>query len=283
MITGASRGFGERIARRFWAEGASLLIAARDRERLEEVGRSLEREKKPGQKVVAQAADVSREADVDALARRALSEFPQVHILVNCAGVAGPRGAAALENWAEWKQAVEINLNGAVYTTLALLPSMKARRYGKIVNISGGGATKPLPHLSAYAASKAGVVRFTETLAEEVREYGIDVNSMAPGVLNTRMMDHFLEVEAETIGQPYLEEAARQKRDGERSFERATGLCVYLASAESDGLTGKLVSAVWDPWEDFASRREDLASTDIYTLRRIVPGDRGMKWERRAT
>ena len=278
MITGSNRGYGERIARAYLAEGASLLLCARDRGLLEKTRAELDAAKRPGQKVVAQPADVTREKDLDALVKRALSEFPQVDILVNCAGVAGPRGPAGLDHWKDWKDAIAINLNGTVYACLAFLPHMKSRRYGKIVNISGGGATKPLPHLSSYAASKAAVVRFSETLALEVKAFGIDVNCVAPGVLNTRIMDHFLEVEAETIGPSYIEEAGRQRANGEPAFAKATGLCVFLASAESDGITGRLISAAWDPWPELPARREELAKSDIYTIRRIVPEDRGKKW-----
>lgn len=278
VITGANRGFGERIARAFVREGASVMIAARDRALLEKVRAALDREKGPGQKIVAQASDVAHEKDIDALAERALAEFPRVDILVNCAGVVGPRSPARLDAWKAWKEAVEINLYGTVYTCLAFAPHMKANGYGKIINISGGGATKPLPHLSAYAASKAGAARFTETLAAELKDDGIDVNSVAPGVLNTRVMEHFLEVEPGVLGQTYIDEAARQRANSEPAFERAAALCVYLASSESDGITGRLISAAWDPWPDLHRHREDLAASDIYTLRRIVPADRGQDW-----
>ncbi len=278
VITGANRGFGEQIARGFVREGAGLLICARDGKRLESVRQSLEAARNAGRKIVAVTADVTREDDVRAVVKRALQEFPQVDILVNCAGVAGPRGTIDSVSWEEWKQAVRINLDGTVFACLSFLPHMKSRRAGKIINISGGGATKPLPQLSAYAASKAGVVRFTETLAHEVRGFGIDVNAVSPGVLATRMVDHFLEVGVETLGQKYVDEVCRQKADGQDSFDLAVNLCVYLASAQSDGITGRLISAVWDSWQDLHTHREDLTASDIYTLRRIVPEDRGAPW-----
>ena len=99
-----------------------------------------------------------------------------------------------------------------------------------------------------------------------------------PGVLATRMVDHFLEVGAETLGQKYVDEVRRQKADGQDSFDLAVNLCVYLASAQSDGITGRLISAAWDPWQDLHTHREELAASDIYTLRRIVPEDRGATW-----
>jgi len=151
------------------------------------------------------------------------------------------------------------------------------RGYGKIVQLSGGGATNPLPGLSAYAASKAAVVRFAETLAQELREHHVDVNSVAPGALNTRMLDEVLAAGPELVGQGFYERALEQQRTGGVPLERGAALAVWLASAASDGVTAKLLSAVWDPWSELPQHLDDLAS-DVYTLRRIVPGDRGLDW-----
>jgi 3-oxoacyl-[acyl-carrier protein] reductase len=158
------------------------------------------------------------------------------------------------------------------------LPHFRSNRYGKLIQLSGGGATAPLPFVSAYAASKAGIVRFMETLAEEVKADGIDVNSIAPGALNTRLLDEILEAGAEKVGRAFYERSLAQKSSGGTPLERGAELAVYLASSDSDGITGKLISAVWDPWEHFTDHMEDLRKTDIYTLRRIVPKDRGQAW-----
>jgi 3-oxoacyl-[acyl-carrier protein] reductase len=123
------------------------------------------------------------------------------------------------------------------------------------------------------------VVRFGETLAEELREAGIDVNSIAPGALNTRMLDEVLKAGPENVGQSYYDASLRQKESGGAPIERAADLCVYLGSSEGNGITGKLISAVWDPWMNFETHRRDLQDTDIYTLRRIVPSERGLPWD----
>jgi 3-oxoacyl-[acyl-carrier protein] reductase len=169
-------------------------------------------------------------------------------------------------------------LFGSVLMTRAMLPHFKSNRYGKIVQLSGGGATSPLPRISAYAASKAAVVRFAETLAEEVRGTGIDVNAIAPGALNTRLLDQVLEAGPASVGEDFYARSLMQKEKGGASLETATKLAAFLASSESDGITGKLISAVWDPWQDFPDHLKELAETDIYTLRRITPQERGMKW-----
>jgi 3-oxoacyl-[acyl-carrier protein] reductase len=181
-------------------------------------------------------------------------------------------------DWEEWQKAIEINLYGSVLTCRAVLPHFRKQRYGKIVQLSGGGATKPLPRLSAYAVSKVAVVRMAETLAEEVREDHIDVNAIAPGALNTRMLDEILAAGPEKVGEAFYANAVQQKAKGGTPLELGAALAVFLASAASDGITGKLISAQWDPWRKLPEHCDDLRRTDVYALRRITPRDRGLTW-----
>jgi 3-oxoacyl-[acyl-carrier protein] reductase len=201
-----------------------------------------------------------------------------LEILVCNAGVYGPKGPIQDILWSEWSHAIAINVMGTVLPCREVLPYFVQQRYGKIIILSGGGATKPLPYLSAYAASKAAAVRFSETLAEEVRGLGIDVNSVAPGALNTRLLDEVLEAGPDKVGHAFYEQSLRQKEAGGTPLDRGAALSVFLASSSSDGITGKLISAVWDPWETLPEHSEDLKDSDIYTLRRIVPRDRGKDW-----
>lgn len=277
IITGANQGLGLEIARAFVAEGANVVICARDASRLHEAAEQLRSKARPGQQVIAETANVSDEDDVRRIAGAAINAFDQVHILVNNAGVYGPKGRIENIDWAEWTRAMEINVYGSVLFYRHVVPHMRAKRYGKIIQLSGGGATTPLPGISAYAASKAAIVRFAETLAEETRGSGIDVNSIAPGPLNTRLLDEILEAGPEKVGRDFYEKSVRQKNEGGAPLARGAELSVFLASAASDGITGKLLSAIWDPWESLPDHREDLRG-DVYTLRRIVPKDRGFGW-----
>ena len=278
IITGANQGLGEAIASAFVLAGAHVMLCARDELKLAEVQRKLQSLCTTGQRVEVLRVDVSKRDDVDRLASTALAIFPQIHILVNNAGVYGPKGAIDELDWDAWVEAIEINLLGSILVARAFLPHLRSHRYGKIIQLSGGGATSPLPFISAYAASKAGVVRFMETLAEEVKTDSIDVNSIAPGALNTRLLDEVLEAGPEKVGKGFYERALKQKAEGGAPLERGAELAVFLASAASDGLTGKLISAVWDPWESFPEHLDELQKTDIYTLRRITPKDRGYAW-----
>jgi NAD(P)-dependent dehydrogenase (short-subunit alcohol dehydrogenase family) len=278
LITGANQGLGKAIAHAYVNAGASVLLCARDGRLLEEARDEVGRGAGPGQRVLCEPADVSRPHDVARVVTRALSEFPQLHILVNNAGVYGPMGPIEAIDWAEWVRALEINLYGSVLTCRAVLPHFKTRCYGKIVQLSGGGATNPLPRISAYAASKAAIVRFAETLAEEVRANGIDVNSIAPGALNTRLLHQVLNAGPESVGQAFYDRMVKQQETGGAPLEKGAALAVYLGSPASDGITGKLLSAVWDPWETLADHEDDLRNTDVYTLRRIIPSDRKLDW-----
>jgi len=196
---------------------------------------------------------------------------------VNNAGVYGPIGPVEENDWAEWTQALTINLLGTVAFCRAAVPGMRRRGYGKIVNLSGGGATAPLPRFSAYAASKAAVVRFTETLAEELKDARVDVNAIAPGALNTRLLDEVLAAGPERAGPAFFDRSLKQRDDGGVPLAKGAALAVFLASAESDGISGRLLSAVWDDWAGLPSKRDALAASDVFTLRRIVPADRGWK------
>jgi NAD(P)-dependent dehydrogenase (short-subunit alcohol dehydrogenase family) len=277
LVTGASQGLGKEIALAFVKQGASVAICARDTKLLEDVKRELEQHVGPEQRVLARVCDVSKPDQVSALVEHAVATFPELDILVNSAGVYGPKGLVEDNDWAQWVQAIEIDLFGAVLLCREIVPHLKRRGYGKIIQLSGGGATAPLPRLSAYATAKAAVVRFAETLALEVAEHKIDVNCIAPGALNTRMLDEILAAGPAIVGDDFYNRALKQKESGGAPLDKGAALAVYLASAQSDGVTGKLISAIWDPWPELQQHKADLAS-DIYTLRRIVPGDRGKPW-----
>ena len=278
LITGASQGFGLAVASAFVQQGADVMICARDEHDLSIALRKVTELGKDKAHVIAMRADVTRPEDVQSLVDASLKQMGGLEIVVCNAGVYGPKGYLEQVDWNEWMRAIEINLIGTVLTSRAFLPLMKDQKYGKIILLSGGGATKPLPYLSAYAASKAAVVRFGETLAEEVRQWGIDVNAVAPGALNTRLLDEILAAGPDKVGRGFYQQAYKQKEQGGTPTEVGASLCVFLASSASDGITGKLISAVWDPWQNLPEHVDELRNTDIYTLRRIVPPDRGKKW-----
>jgi NAD(P)-dependent dehydrogenase (short-subunit alcohol dehydrogenase family) len=279
IITGGSQGLGYEIAKRYVEAGANVLMCARDQAALEHAAARLRVIAEPSQTILIRQADVSKPEHAECVVKLAIEQFKRVDILVNNAGVYGPKGPLEELDWDEWTKAIEINLYGSVLMCRGVLPYFKQYRYGKIVQLSGGGATSPLPGISAYAASKAAIVRLAETLAEEVREYNVDVNAIAPGALNTRLLDEILEAGPDKVSREFYYKSVKQKHDGGTPLTKPAELAVFLGSSASDGITGRLLSAVWDPWEELPNHLEELKTSDIYTLRRIVPKDRGARWD----
>jgi 3-oxoacyl-[acyl-carrier protein] reductase len=276
LITGGSQGLGKAIAEHFLRDGANVAICARGEKDLLATRDELAK-RFPSQKVLAKVCDVSSETQVNELVAFALRELGPLHALVLNAGIYGPMGATESVSLEEWRRAMDINLYGVLLPCRAVIPHFKKSGHGKIVILSGGGATNPLPNISAYAASKAAVIRLMETLAEELKTFRVDVNAIAPGALATRLVDEVLAAGPEKVGAAFYEKNKQWKDKGATPLELGANLAVYLASAQSDGITGKLISAQWDPWEKLHELKGDL-SGDIYTLRRIVPKDRGKTW-----
>ena len=278
LITGASQGLGAEIARHYVTNGASVMLCARSIDKLAAAQHSLAPLLAPGARIVTITADVGEPRDVDGVFETLRTEFSRLDILVNNAGVYGPMGNIEDVDWNEWVDAIRINLLGLVCVSRAAMPMFRSQRYGKIINISGGGAANPMPAITAYAASKAGVVRFTELLALECRDDHIDVNAIAPGALVTRMMDQLLEAGPEKVGQQFFDRMKKIAQEGGTPLDVGAALCVFLGSSESDGITGKLIAAQWDRWEDWPKHLEELNASDVYTLRRITGRDRNKQW-----
>lgn len=276
LITGASRGLGGSLATAFWNAGANLFLVARSAIALLDVIAQLRPH--PSQKVVTFAADLSDPASLEGILAAARESIGAIDVLVNNAAVQGPIGPVWEQDWAQWQSVLRVNLFAPIALCRLCVLEMVQQRRGKIINLSGGGATGPRANFSAYATAKAGLVRFSETLAEETWDLGIDVNCVAPGAMDTGMLATVLEAGPTLAGQREYEAALKVRQAGGVLPERVTALCVFLASPESDGITGKLISAVWDPWEALPEHLEELRKTDIYTLRRIVPKDRGLTW-----
>jgi 3-oxoacyl-[acyl-carrier protein] reductase len=270
VITGAGRGIGRAIALAFAREGADMLVASRT---LSEVAETAEEARALGRRALALKVDVSNRDEVEGMVAQALEEFGKVDILVNNAGGYGAIGPLVDNDPEKWVQTVRINLFGSFFCARAVLPFMIRQRRGKIINLSGGGASSPLPNFSAYAASKAAIVRLTETLAEEVKGFNIQVNAIAPGAVNTRLVDEILAA-GPAAGEEMLAQTRRQKETGGVPPERAAALAVFLASEESDGLSGRLISAVWDDWQSMNGRIDQIMASELYTLRRVTESTR---------
>ncbi|MFI5335141.1 MAG: SDR family NAD(P)-dependent oxidoreductase [Opitutales bacterium] len=273
LITGGSQGFGRQIVTAFLAEGAHVVFCARTAADVRAAEAALGSNLRPGQQLAGFVCNIAAPAEVAALFAR-VARLGPLHAVVNNAGIYGPIGPTDQVALEDWTQAWQVNVTGTFLVCQHAIRVMKPRRSGKIINVSGGGATSPMPRLATYAATKAAVVRLTETLAEEYRDDHIDVNAVAPGALRTRLTDQVLAAGPERAGAEFYAKNKQWAESGAVDPALGAALCVYLASPASNGITGKLVSAQWDPWRDLQKFHAELRS-DIYTLRRIVPSDRG--------
>jgi NAD(P)-dependent dehydrogenase (short-subunit alcohol dehydrogenase family) len=277
IITGANQGLGLAIAEEFVKEGASVAICARDEKKLAQAVEHLRKISDPKQKILSKSLDVSNKEQVRYFIDYCIQSLGTVNVLVNNAGIYGPKGYVENVDSSEWKKTFEINLYGTFYMCKYIMSHMKKNNMGKIINVAGGGSGA-LPGLSAYVSTKGAIIRFTETIAEECKEYNIGINCITPGALNTRLLDEVLAAGPESVDKKFYERCIQQKKEGGVPLRKGALLCVYLASSESDGVTGKVLSAVWDPWNEFKNHINDLQNTDIYTLRRVVPKDKNMGW-----
>ena len=265
IITGGGRGIGRTMAFEFAKEGAKVVVVSRTVQECEAVAGEIQSNDRTA---VAQRCDVSRIEEVEELINGAVKEFGKIEVLVNNAGIYGPIGKLFETDLNHWKKALEINLFGTVLCTHQVLPYMIKNHTGSVINMSGGGAVSPFPHFSAYGTSKAAVVRFTETVAEEIKEFGIRVNAIAPGPVNTRLLDEALDAR-EKCGKEFYKKCLEQKEKGGTPPEKAAELAVFLASDESKGLTGKVISAVWDDWKSIPQKIQEFQTSSMFTLRRI--------------
>jgi NAD(P)-dependent dehydrogenase (short-subunit alcohol dehydrogenase family) len=266
IITGGSRGIGRAIALAFVREGASISICSRTKEEVKEAEKEIS-----GiypYRVLAISADISKQIDVERIIRLTKDKFGRIDILVNNAGVLGPIGPFRNNNFEEWVETFEINFVGSVRMIKSCLPYLVSQKHGKIINLSGGGAVSPRPNFSAYGASKAAIVRFTETLAKELKCYNVGVNSIAPGSINTKMTREVIR-NKKRVGLEEYTSAKKQLSQGNDSLERVASLAVFLASDASNGLSGRLISAAWDNWSSLGRRIGRVMKTDAFTVRRI--------------
>ena len=269
LVTGAGRGIGEAIANSFAQEGAAVMLVSRTES---EVAAVASRITARGGRAGAIAGDVSRPDDVERIASRTRTAFGPIDVLVNSAGVYGPIGPMWKADVEQWVDALKTNLVGTFLCCRTVLPEMIERRNGRIINLAGGGAASPVPRFSAYACSKAAVARLTETLAEEVREYGVSVNAIAPGLIDTKLQDRVLEAGPDAGDLFDRINRLRAEGKGGVSPEIPAALAVFLASDASAGLTGRLIAAPHDGWEKWdANKIERVMETPWFTVRRIDP------------
>ena len=268
VITGAGRGIGQAIALSYAREGAILSLAARTASELEETAAEC---RKLGAEVLVTPTDVTDIEEVDRLVDATVLRYAAVDILVNNAGIGGPIGGLPENDVGEWVATIQVNLIGTYLCCRAIVPVMKRNGSGRIVNLSGAGATNAWANMSAYCSSKAAVVRLTEVLALELVDTGITVNALGPGSVHTRMWDELTDAAAESGSARIHETGLRVQAGGGASIDRCADLAVWLASNETRALSGRMISAFSDDFESMVEVIPDIMASDLYTMRRAEP------------
>ncbi len=225
LITGAGRGIGRAIALTFAREGADLLVTALEADELTGLSREVE---SLGRRVLARAADVSDEAEVQDLVEWGLAGLGQIDVLVNNAGTMILPGAVLQMTVEAWDRTMAINARSVFLCCRAVLPGMMARRSGSIINLSSTAGLRGLAERAAYCASKHAVSGFTKTLAIDMKPYGIAVNAICPGPVITALTAYALP-DADKTGWMVPQDIA--------------DIALFLASEDARAMTGALLEA----------------------------------------
>jgi 3-oxoacyl-[acyl-carrier protein] reductase len=221
--------------------------------------------------------DVSDWVQIEQTARMIDAGWHRLDALITCAGVHGEVGRSLTCDPAKWHATVNANLGGTFNAVRVFHPLLsKTTSRAKVICLSGGGATKARANFSAYAAAKTGIVRLVETIAVEEAARNLDINAVAPGAINTRLTDEIIALGSAVVGASEYEAARNLQQKGGNALESTVELVEFLLSPDSDGISGRLISAQWDPWRTFSQTKSGLKD-DIYTLRRILPEDRVRK------
>ena len=262
LITGAGRGIGKRLAMGFAAEGARVGLLARSEAEIDLAKLEIEQ---AGSTAMRLRADVRNPEEMAHAVERMRSAYGGLDVLICAAGVQGPVGPFLSVKAKAWNETIETNLIGVTNSCRAALPPMIEKRSGKIILISGGGSAYPRPNFTAYAASKTAVVRFGETLADEVRDFNVQVNTIAPGAAYSHMTDEILHAGEDRAGLKEIEDAEKVRITGGVPAEKQIALALFLASERSNHISGKLIH-VNDEWKRY---EQESMRPDLFTLRRV--------------
>lgn len=264
IITGGSRGIGFAIAKELISQEAKVVICSRTKSELKNALVLLNKNEKIA---FGKVCDVSKLSECRKLIKFAQKKLEKIDILVNNAGIYGPIGLLEKSDLNHWKKTIEINLMGMVYCSNLVIPLMKKGGGGKIINLSGGGVGGNIkPRISAYFTAKIAITGFSEILAEEVKDYNIQINSISPGAVNTYLNEYLLKQGPKKVGKEFYEQSLKQKKEGGTPPGLAAQLIAYLASSLSDHITGRLLSAKWNPPDKLKTVK---LTQNLYKLRRI--------------
>ena len=263
LVTGGGRGIGKRLAIGFARAGARVGLLARSKAELDLTHLEIEH---AGGNALRLKADVTDLEQVVAAVDRMRVHYGPAHVLICAAGIQGPI-APFLDTPAKaWNETIATNLLGVANCMRAVLPQMTDRRSGKIIVLSGRGAANSRPNFSAYAVSKAGVVRLVECVADEVRDHNVQINCISPGAAYTHMTDEILRAGEDRAGWKEADEARNVRMTGGIPPDHQIQLALFLASEQANHISGRLIH-VNDDWKKL---KHTNIEPDMYALRRLT-------------
>ncbi len=270
IITGANRGLGKSLASYFYKKNYNLVIIARDKKELLRTKKEVEKTKNTKNFFIYKC-DISKKDQVDRFVSFLKTSHILPNVLINNASVFGPIDLFLETDFKEWEKTFGTNFFGTAYLTKQIIMIMKKnhKQRSKIINIVGGGASKPYSFLSSYATSKAALIRFSEQLSEELKKMKIDINCLAPGPLNTRFTDIVLKEGKKKLGNKFYNQILNIKKSNNNYLEFNANMCEFLISNKSNNLTGKYFSARFDDINKIYKNKKSISLSDLYTMRRL--------------
>ena len=265
LITGGGRGIGQAIAHAAAGEGARLVLSARTDAELQATASSIRN--RYGSEVTTVIADVTDRGQVEQAVSVTLERYGRIDALVNNAGNAGEVGPLWTLDPERWAYTISVHLLGTFYGCRAAIPAMLAQGGGRIVNMAGVGG----PNDTSYDAAKTAIVNMTENLAAELARTGVTVNAISPGSIHTRMWEEVRDMALAAGDLELYEKGVAVTSGGGASIERAAELAVLLASDDCGALSGRLIRANQDAFEDIPERVDEIMASDAYLLRRVAP------------
>ena len=263
LITGGGRGIGQAIARAYAAEGALLALAARTDAELQATAEEIRSEF--GSDVTTVVTDVRDRLQVEGAVAHALDRFGTIDVMVNNAGNTGEIGPLWKLDPDRWANVISVHVLGTYYGCRAVIPGMLERGSGRIVNMAGVGG----PNDTSYDAAKTAIINMTENLSVELAGTGVTVNAISPGSIHTRMWEEVRDMALAAGDMELYEKGIQVTSGGGASIERAAQLAVLLGSDACGGLSGRLIRAALDAFEDIPARVEAIMSSDALLLRRV--------------
>jgi short-subunit dehydrogenase len=275
FILGATGFIGRELSLHFSSKGWNLILGGRDEKKLTNLSETIKNEYRIEPETFCHDL---LELNEETIKKQLSADTSEIEFFINTSGTQAPIQHFIETSFKEWEDNIRTNLIAPTLLTQHFAQIFAQNKKGSIIIFSGGGGTGPRPSFSAYAVAKTGLIRFVETISQELQNFGVRINALSPGVMPSKMLTEIIE-NAENVSPAEIRKAKETLGKTENGLINVISLCDFLVSDSSMGLTGKLISAQWDNWKSWPSHIKEISNSDVYTLRRITDRDRNLDWE----